>query len=1157
MIGKLIEQCLRMKMLVLIATAGVIVFGFKALLDNPKDAIPDISVNQVIVSTEWMGRSPQDVEDQVTYPLASALQAVPRVEDVRTMSGFGMSRVYLIFDDGVDIYWARARVLERMAVAQANLPQGVTPTLGPDATALGQVYMYTVDGPYDLAELRTIQDYTLRYALLQVDGVAEVASIGGFVREYQVEIDPDRLRAHDVMLDDVVTALKNSNLDVGAKAVEKGGAEYLIRGVGFVKTLTDLEQVVVKTNGHVPVRLSDIARVQQGPEFRRGALADGNSERVGGIVTIRYGANPLEVVERVKAELARLQSTLPQGIQVTSFYDRTELIHETLDTLRDTLVEEIIVTALIILIFLLHIRSALIVASTFPLAMLLGFIGMQVFGVSSNIMSLGGIAIAIGDIADMAIIMTEAIYLGLLDDKGRSPRIQVVGNAAREVGGAIVTSVATTVISFIPIFALTGQSYKLFAPMAWTKTLTLSASLLLAVCLVPVLCYMFIGGRTARQLAPRQRRFSAALKWVAALGMGALVAWVVIRSDQYIEAWLGLDAAFVAVPAFLLAALGVLRLWTEPLTPIESNPVSRALVGVYRPTLSHFLRRGRLLYAFAAVFMVLGAMAAFGAHVVLWPIKAPIEAAGGEPDRIRPIAAIQDHYPGFGQEFMPPLDEGSLLFMPSLLSQASLSETLRVMEWQTQQIMTVPEVAHAIGKLGRAETALDPAPIGMIETVVILKPRDQWRPGMDKKQLVAELRRVTGLKGAAPSWLQPIQTRVVMLSSGIRSQIGLEILGDDANQLAELALALEPIIKQVEGAGDVVAMRTGGKPYIEYRLRRERMQHYGLSVMMVQETIEAAVGGVKLTTTVEGRERYPVRLRYERDLRDRLEDLERILVATPGGAQVPITEVADIEYVVGPSEIRGANGKLAGYVTFNTVGVDETRLIARVEERLQQAINNKEIDWPSGYSFNWVGQYQEQQRTNQRLILIVPVILALILLILYLHFRRWSYTLIVFSGLPLNLAGGALMIRYWPWLQSLFTGQPQGPPVYVTVAVIVGFLVLAGVALNDGVVVGTYIEQLRQRKPPRTIQDMRDLVTEAGSRRVRPAFMTLLTSLIGLLPILWATGRGSDVMQPMALPIFGGMLIDAVSMFMVPVVMCRWNEWRLRGQLKHPGSKEA
>jgi Cu(I)/Ag(I) efflux system membrane protein CusA/SilA len=575
-------------------------------------------------------------------------------------------------------------------------------------------------------------------------------------------------------------------------------------------------------------------------------------------------------------------------------------------------------------------------------------------------------------------------------------------------------------------------------------------------------------------------------------------------------------------------------------------------VGTYKPTLRFVMSHRWVLPSISFTLLLSGAMAAFGAATVLWPVKQSIEAMGGDSERVRPLLALEEHYPGFGQEFMPPLDEGSLLSMPSLLSQASLSETLRVMEWQNQQMLTVPEVAQVMGKLGRAETALDPAPIGMIETVVILKPKEEWRAGFDKKMIVKELRRVTNLKGVAPAWLQPIQTRVVMLTSAIRSQIGLEILGDDSTKLGELALKLEPIIKGVPGTTDVVAMRTGGKPYVEYRLRRDKMQHYGLSVMMVQNTIEVALGGRKVTTTVEGRERYPVRIRYERELRDKLEDLDRVLIATPGGAQIPITEVADIEYLVGPSEIRGANGKVAGVVTFNTAGIDETTLIARVEERLNMAIANKEIDWPRGYTHQWIGQYQEQQRTNARLLFIVPITLMIILLVIFLHFRKWSWTLIVFTGLPLNLAGGALMIRYWPFIQSVFTGEPQGPTIYVTVAVIVGFIVLAGVVLNDGVVLGTYIDQLAKERPPRTVADVRDLVVEAGARRVRPAFMTTLTSVIGVLPILWATGRGSDVMQPMALPIFGGMAVDIISFFMVPAMMAWWMEKRLRYGLSHP-----
>ncbi|CAG1772675.1 hypothetical protein BAC2_02852, partial [uncultured bacterium] len=734
-------------------------------------------------------------------------------------------------------------------------------------------------------------------------------------------------------------------------------------------------------------------------------------------------------------------------------------------------------------------------------------------------------------------------YIALLNDGGKSPRMQVVKGAAGEVGGAIFTSVATTVISFIPIFALSGQSYKLFAPMAWTKSLTLTASLFLAICLAPVLCYLCLGGRRADK-TPAQRRFGVTLRWVAALGMAGLVSWITVRSASYMENWLGLNVFFVAIPAFVLTTLGVLRVWSEPLTPIDGNPVARGLVAIYVPTLRFFLSHKQLLRVPSLLILLLGLMCALGASFVLAPVKSGIAALGGDPARVRPIAALEEHYPGFGQEFMPPLDEGSLLYMPSLLSQASLSETLRAMNWQNDQIMKVPEVELAMGKLGRAETALDPAPIGMIETVVLLKPKSTWRKAISraliaqtieerkslnwlrrelregntkdaflaeldkgltatafaaqieearswsyiveqyelepeerkltlaeevifnlhedvaKKHIIADLRHMTHQPGVAPSWLQPIQTRVVMLSSGIRSRIGLEILGDDASTLSELALALEPIIKSVPGASDVVAMRTGGKPYVQYKLRYDRMQHYGVQPMMVQDTIEVALGGKRVTTTVERRERYPVRVRYERELRDKLEDLERVLVSAPSGAQVPITELADIEYVVGPSEIRGANGKVAGYVTFNTADIDETSLIAAVEARLKEAIDKKEIDWPKGYTFNWVGQYQEQQKTNERLTFIIPLVLAIIFFVIYLHFRKWSWTLIVFTGLPLNLAGGAIMIRYWPFIQSLFTGEPQGPSIYVTVAVIVGFMVLAGVVLNDGVVVGTYIDQL-------------------------------------------------------------------------------------------------
>lgn len=1139
MVDRIIKLCLQTPILVLIAAAVAAVYGFQSLQENPKDAIPDISENQVIVSTEWMGRSPQDVEDQITYPLSQQMQGIPRVVDVRTISGFGFSRIYVVFEDGVDEYWSRSRVLERLAVASGNMPDGVKPALGPDATSLGQVYQYTVEGPYDLATLRSIQDYTVRYAIQNADGVAEVASVGGYVREYQIDVNPDELRAHEVSLEHVVMAVRSSNLDVGAKTIEQGGLEYLIRGVGFVKSIHDLEAIVIKNDGHVPLLLGDVATVQLGPEFRRGALADQHGERVGGIVTMRYGANPQEVIANVKEEIRKVEPALPEGVVIKPYYDRTDLIDETLGTLTDTILAEILITMLVVVLFLLHLRSGLIISATIPLSVLLAFIGMQAFGVGSNIMSLGGIIIAIGTVVDMGIIMTETIYRALQEDGGKSNRFEVVYGAAREVGGAVFTAVLTTVISFIPIFALTGQSYKLFAPLAWTKSFTLLAAAILAITLIPVLCYLGLGGRAA----PQTRRaigMRQVLRWTSALGVASLMCWLALRFDSWFEATTGVRIWFIAGGLFVLTGIMMLRMWSEKLTPMDESPVAKGIVGAYRPALGFFMQRKWILAGVYLFFILWGAVAAFGARTVL----APVYDAFREPDQVRPLVAVDEHYPGFGSEFMPPLDEGSLLFMPSLLSQAGLSETLEAMEWQNRQIATVPEVQSVVGKLGRAETSLDPAPVGMIETMVMLKPQSQWRPGMTKKKLIEELRQKTYQPGVAPSWLQPIETRLVMLSSGIRARIGLELVGDDANQLAELALKLEPIIKAVDGTGDVTALRTGGKPYVEFHLRRDRLAHYGVSIQQVNNIIEVALGGKKLTTTVEGRERYPVRVRYDRDLRDNLEELGDVLIKTPSGAQIPITEVADIRHIVGPAAIRGVNGKLVGYVMFNPVDIDETALIRRVDERVKLAIENKEVDWPKGYSYRWVGQYKEAQKANDRLSWIIPIALAMILLLVFLHFRRLSTTLIVFAGVPLGAAGGALMIRYWPWLQHLITGEPQGPPIYMTVAVVVGFIALLGVLVDDGVVIGTYIQQRFERDKPTSRAEIRRVVLEAGTRRIRPTLMTSVTTIIALVPVLLTTGRGSDVMQPMALPVIGGMTIELLTLFVTPTAMSAWLEFR-------------
>lgn len=1080
MLNAIIKFCLEQRLLIVILSALLGLLSYRALVNNPKDAIPDISENQTIVSTEWMGHSPEDVEDQITYPLSVVMQGIPKVRDVRTISGFGFSRIYVVFEDEVDIYWARSRVVERLSVAAKQLPEGVTPTLGPDATSLGQIFWYTLEGPQDLAAKRTIQDYIVRYALQEVEGVAEVASVGGFVKEYQIDVDPERLRAHNVSVQQIVKAIKESNLDVGAKTIEQGGMEFLIRGLGLVEHVDDLEKVVIKNNGHIPVTLSDIARVQLGPAFRRGALADHSEEKVGGVITMRYGANPLEVIEGVKQVINDLGPALPENLSIQPFYDRTELIEETLETLTLTLTQELIITALVVAFFLLHIRSALIICLTLPLAVLFAFLLMETVGIGSNIMSLAGIAIAIGTVVDMGIVMTETIHRHLQEDGGKRRRVDVILEAATEVGGAIITAVSITILTFIPVFYLSGQSYKLFAPLAWTKTFMLSASVLIAITLVPALCYILLGK-------------------------------------------------------------------SQRMRSIENNFVGRAIVASYVPTLRYFLRRKSRLLALCSFIMLWGGIALLGARTVLFPVFWSADSLGIDSKRFPPLASLERWFPGFGTEFMPPLDEGSFLYMPSLLQPGSLSETLRVMQWQNKQMMTVPEVALVVGKLGRADTALDPAPIGMIETVVNLKPKEEWREGMTPKKIEQELRRATDIPGVAPSWLQPIETRIVMLSSGIKARIGLELVGDDSETLEQLAREIEPIIKSVPGATDVAALRTGGKPYIKFHIRRDRLQHYGLSTQQVQSVIEVAIGGKAITYATEGRERYPVRVRYERELRDTPSELDSVLVSTPSGAQVPLSDHADMEYMTGPASIRGINGKLVGYVMFNPVDTDETRLIASVEDRLNQAIATKELEWPAGYGFRWVGQYKEAQKARKRLSVILPVIAGLILLLLYLHFKRVSTTLFVFLGLPLGIAGGILMIQYYPWICSLISGAEQAPPIYMTLAVIIGFIALGGIVIDDGVIICTYIQQLCDRRKPNTVDGLRAVVVEAGSRRIRPALMTTITTILALLPILWSSGRGADVMQPMALPVFGGMLIELLTLFVCPTAMCYWLERECKG----------
>jgi Cu(I)/Ag(I) efflux system membrane protein CusA/SilA len=1130
--GGFFRLLLMNRVLAVILVVGLAVFGASAYDDVPVDAIPDISENQVVVYTPWPGRSPKDVEDQVTYPLAVALQGIPAVYDVRSISGFGFSQIYVVFDDGTDIYWARSRVLERLNVAQRDLPADARSGLGPDATSLGQIFWYTVDSPdgsHDLAELRSIQDWTIRYALQTVKGVAEVASVGGFVQEYQVDAHPHRLRAHGVGLGQLAAAVRRANLDVGAKVVETAGTEYVIRGVGFIKELRDLEETVVVEREHVPIRVRDVATVTLGPAFRRGALADEKGELVGGVATMRYGANPLRVIARIKEALDRLRPSLPDGVVVRPFYDRTLLVQETQATLVETLQFESLITVVVILLFLLHIRSSLLVALTLPTAVLLSFVAMRVFGIDANIMSLAGIAIAIGTMVDMGIVITENIHRHLTERPATKSRRKAIHEAASEVGGAVFTAIATTVVSFLPVFLLTDQEGKLFRPLAWTKSFALVSALIVSVTLVPVLAHFL--------LKPgRVRRRAGALLAGFLGGVAGAIAYVwadgaVAVPGSLVGGILRVQPALLGVAAGVVVGGLAFKAMREPLTPLEDNPVARGVVAAYAPVLRWVLRHKRLFTVAPVLIVLWGAMVWLGAGTVLRPVGLALEGVGIDPQRVRPLAALEERFPGVGREFMPPLDEGGLLFMPSILPHGSLNQSIDVMIAQNRGMMEVPEVVRVVGKAGRAETALDPAPVGMVETVLVLKPRHEWRPGLTKAGLIAELRSKTDVPGVAPSWLQPIETRIVMLQSGIKASIGQRIFGPTPEAIERATLVFEKALQHVSGAADVTALRLMGKPYLEVRPNRERMARYGLRTEDVQRIIEVAIGGMPQSRSVEGRERYPIRVRYARSWRDDIETIRRTPVPAGKGAYVPLSAVADFEIVAGPAMIRGEGGQLVGYVMFNAEGRDEVGLVEEADAHLRAMVDRGEIDVPEGVYWDWRGRYQNQVRATKRLSLLIPLCLLINLLLHYLHFGRIGPSLIVFLGIPVAFAGGFILLDFY--------GS------YLTVAVWVGFIAVLGIAADDGIVIGTYIQQVIARRKPTTVAGVRAAVLEAGRKRIRPALMTSVTTILALLPIFLTEGRGSDVMRPMALPSIGGMVVAAITWFVVPMAYSAIEERRV------------
>jgi Cu(I)/Ag(I) efflux system membrane protein CusA/SilA len=1214
MVDWVIRWCLKNAFLVILSVAALLAGGYYALTRTPVDAIPDIGEKQVIVFADWPGRSPQDVDNQVTYPLTTSLTGTPGVKTIRSMSGFGFAMVFVIFKDEVDYYWARSRVIERMNVAQQRLPSGVTPVIGPDATALGQVYWYTVEGEgFDLAELRSIQDWYIRYQLNAVEGVSEVASVGGFVKQYQIDVHPDKLRAHRVSLMDVTMAVQKANIDVGAKAIEKNGLEFFIRGVGFIKTVDDLEKVVIRQEKGTPIQVRNVGTVTLGPDFRRGALDKAGVEAVGGVVLMRYGENPLHVVERVKQKIKQLEPGLPQKtladgrvskVHIVPFYDRTDIVHETIDTLKEALLEEGILASIVIVIFLLHLRSTISVLATFPLSVAICFILMYLCGVDSNIMSLAGLAIAIGDVGDMGIIMTENIYRHVAAADKSKNYFQVIFEGASEVGGAIITAVSNTLVSFIPVFFLTEQEGKLFRPLAFTKTFAIAGSVILAITVVPLMCYfLFYPVKWNKRVV---WTLAGILGFASALATHAVLMWT--TNLGHYSGWP------TSIAVGVIVGLALIRMTRERFLPLEENVVSRRVFSVYEPALRWILGHKKTFLLAPLTILFFGFTIWLGIDTTLRPVgwlinrfareqaspelklamyrkpgddvKRPLveldqlrwqrvqRADGSTHRRVlwrrqdpkehdaeiaagTQVAAERRILPGIGREFMPPLDEGSFLYMPSLLPQAGLGPAVQVNSIQDRAIASVPEVESVVGKLGRAESALDPAPIGMMESIIILKPEDEWRQfpverwfsnwpawlkapltwlapehrTITKNEILTELQQKTAIPGVLPTFLQPIQTRLVMLQTGFRAMMGVKIYGSDLKEIERVGLQIEQLLKQVPGATDIVADRIVGKPYLEFEIDRDRIARYGVNIRDVQDVIEIAIGGMNLMDSVEGRERYPIRVRYLREFREDVPELEKILVPTSSGAQIPLAQVVTIKSVLGPQEIKGERGLLVGYVTMNTRDRDEVSVVEDAEAVLQAALHEGKLTLPAGYYWEWSGQFESQKRATARMQILVPVTLLIMIVMLYLGFERWWVAPIIYFGILTSAAGGFVMLAWWG--------------ANLSVAVWVGFLVLFGVADDDGVVISTYLEKIFDQLKPSSVHEIRNAVVQAGLKRIRPCLMTLSTTVFGLMPIFWTHGRGSDVMQPMAIPSVGGLAVSlCVTIFIAPTLFCAVEEWK-------------
>lgn len=1128
------------------------------------DAIPNIGDNQQIIATDWMGRSPKDIQEQVTYPLTTALLGIPGVKTIRSTSMFGMSFIYIIFNDGVDFYWSRSRILEKLNSLPAGLlPEGVRPTLGPDATALGQIYWYMLEGRnpktgkpasgWDPQELRTIQDYYVRYQLSSAEGVSEVASVGGYVKEYQVDVNPEAMRAYGLNLVQVMSAVKNSNIDVGAGTMEVNRAEYLIRGLGYVKKLKDLEEAAITDRHGVAVRVKDVAKVSFGPGDRRGGLDKEGQEAVGGVVVARNGSNPMEVINNVKAKIAEMQGGLPEKtlkdgsksrVTVVPFYDRTRLIKETIGTLESSLMHEILICIIVVLILVLNLRASFVIATMLPLAVLTTFIIMKLLGIEANIVALSGIAIAIGVMVDVGVVFMENVVRHLSTaPNARGKQLEaLILNAVDELSGAVMTGMATTIISFLPVFAMQAQEGRMFHPLAFTKTFALLSALLLGILILPTLAYWIFSLRIPKRWAlkifkKRVPRTFKIMHWTVSTNMLIIAIVVLLATYELSSAWLplGPQNGMLLNLLFVIVTVGAILsiLWL--------------LVLKYEQILRWCLNNRWKFMSIPILTLIAGGM--------IWTKT--------------------------GSEFMPTLDEGTFMLMPTSLPHSGVEKNIQNCKILDQRIKAIPEVESVVGKWGRVESALDPAPIQMYEITINYKPEYQldddgkrirdkngdyirlWRDEIkNEDDIWKEIDKAANLPGLTGSpKLQPIATRQVMLSTGMKAPMGLKIYGPDLASIEQAGFQMEKALKAIPNINpsSVYYDRAEGAPYIEIHLDREKLGRYGIQVGTVQSVIETAIGGMAEGNTVEGRERFPIRVRYARELRDDPDVLNGILVPTAEGTQIPLGELATFQFVKGATMIQSENTFLMGYVTFDKRGNKaEVDVVQAAQKRIDELVAHGKIKLSKGVTYKFTGTYEQQIHAAKRLQIVIPIALTLIFLVLFFQFKSVTASMIHFSGVFVAFAGGFILIWLYgqDWffnfniagvnMRTLF-GMGQ---INLSVAVWVGFIALFGVATDDGVLMGTYIHQVFLKRQPNSPLEIREAVVEAGTKRVRPAAMTTATVLIALLPVLSSTGKGSDIMVPMSIPTFGGMLIQTMTMFVVPVFQCWWRESALKREQK-------